>query len=296
MSTGDFIQAEDDLTRRNAWLENNREAVAPHLRNGRDCVIFTYSHQEPEDQATTRYGGLPYWSRRQPWPICRACSLVRPQPLQFVGQLDFRHPRTRSGVPGDVLVFHLCSSCWPNAADARDDEAAIVEAYRQRSGLLPLPNLPEGLRYSLHNGWSLTWQGGIAAEDLVAAAEIPIIPEAYSIGPFYGEAHEAKDYPTPREAYGGGIAGENYTYLQFTLQGTKIGGYRSPIQSTEDPVDATGQPMRFLAALGSLSSQRGGVRQASGQSDILWGDMGSVFLWLSDHTDPPEMTRFQESY
>ena len=65
------------------------------------------------------------------------------------------------------------------------------------------------------------------------------MPDAYSIGPFYGEAHEAKDYQTARDAYGGGIAGEDYTYLQFTLQGTKIGGYRSPIQSTEDPVDAT---------------------------------------------------------
>ena len=131
-----------------------------HLRNGRDCVILTYSHQEPEVQATTRYGGLPYWSRRQPWQSCRACKLVRPQPLTSSSVSWTSATREHAVVfQGTCIVCHLCSSCWPNAADARDDEAAIVEAYRQRSGLIPLRNHLEGLRYSLHNGWSLTWQG-----------------------------------------------------------------------------------------------------------------------------------------
>lgn len=263
VSSGDFIIHERNLLERNRWFQVNAEEVAPYLQDGRDCIIFTFSRQEPSDRMTTRVGGLPYWPREQPWPACGGCS----QLLTFAAQLDFRDPRIRPTVPGDVLTFHYCFSCFPWSPDDP-------------------------------GGWLLTWHKAMSSEQLIAAAEIPQVSEEFQFGPFYGHSHDAVDYPVPDEAYGGRIAGEEWTYLQFTLQGTKIGGYPPPIQPFDTPVDSQGRPMRFLAAIGSVQGYE--VDQVgnavNSQGDLLWGDMGCVYLWISEDITCPEMTWFIECY
>lgn len=257
---GEFTMHDINLAERNAWLARNAEAVAPYVREPRDCIVFTLTRTEPSDRATTRLGGLPYWPRRRPWPACTFCG----EPLQFAAQLDFRDPRIRPTVPGDVLTFHYCFGCFPE----------------------------EGCDTSL-----LTWHGPEVAAELVAPEDVPPVPSEHAFGPFYGQARDALDYPAPAEAYGGGIAGTGYTYLQFTLQGTKIGGYPPRIQPFEPPVDSSGRPMRFLGTIGSaqgyIVDQRGDSIHSDG--DLLWGDMGSVYLWISE-ADSREVSWFMLCY
>lgn len=251
MSGGDFIVQERHLRDRERWLRNHAAEVAPYLVDGRECIVFTFSRQESADRATTRVGGLPHWPRERPWPTCRTCR----QPSFFAGQLDFRHPSVREGLPGDVLTFHQCLQCWPWA-----------------------PNDPGDAL--------LAWHSALPPSELIEAAQIPPMPEEARIGAFFGTPHRVIDYPTPEAAYGGGIAGEDYTHLYFTLQGTKIGGHPPRIQDFELPRDRRYRPMRFLGAFGSVDSPDG----------LLWGDMGSVLLWISEGAEPPETTWFIECY
>jgi hypothetical protein len=69
------------------------------------------------------------------------------------------------------------------------------------------------------------------------------------------------------------------------LKGTKIGGLPSWIQS---PEEGTG---RYIATLGSISSlsdtwpfvnAKSQPRSRGGQRDIMWGDMGNLYLFLDD--------------
>jgi hypothetical protein len=260
---GDFIIHTKNLHERNQWLLTHAAQIAPYLQDGRDCIIFTFSRQKPVDRMTTRIGGLPYWSREQPWPVCKACG----QPLIFLAQLDFRASQVRPTVHGDVLTFHGCSNCvsWSS-----DDPG----------------------------GGPLTWQGAIRSEHLVTEADVPPVPEEFQVGPFYGQPWNAIDYPTPPEAFGGWIAGESSTYLQFTLQGTKIGGYPPPIQQFQIPADSRGRAMRFLGTIGSVQGHV--VDQSddllNDRGDLLWGDMGCVYLWISTDATEPKMTWFIECY
>jgi hypothetical protein len=282
MSDGNFIESEEHLRERNDWLRDNADAVKPFLGAPLECVVFVYSDQELGDRGSTRYGGQPYWLDGQPWPVCRSCSLVRPQLMQFVGQLDFRP--SGADVPGDVLVFHLCPSCQPLEADGDAAEVNNIEGFRQRSGM-STPDLTPGLEYAPHTGWALTWQ------KVTDAKLIDSVPEADGErwGPLYGTPRNAVDYPTPPEAYGGGIAGEEYTYLNFTLQGTKIGGYRHRVQQTDSPLDSGGHEMHFLASMGSINEQ-------GDSSEVMWGDMGSVFFWMSRTASGVETSWFTESF
>src|SRR5690348_4120854 len=112
---GDFIIHAKNLLERNQWLQSHAAQVDAYLEDGRECIIFTFSRQEPADRMATRIGGLPYWPRERPWPICKECR----RPLVFAAQLDFRDPRGRSTVPGDGLTFHDCYSCFPWSPDDR---------------------------------------------------------------------------------------------------------------------------------------------------------------------------------
>jgi hypothetical protein len=215
--------------------------------------------------------------------------------MQFTAQLDFRGSSLRATMPGDVLTFHYCLSCHPSRYD--EVNPAEAEAFRQRHGL-PLPNLPDSMAYA-PGGGALTWQIVRSDATLLPISELPEVkdPEEPEIVPFYGTPHRAMDYPTPTAAYGGGIAGERYTYLCFTLQGTKIGGYPPPIQDFDVPVDTTGCPMRFLGTVGSLTSRVVDGKDASDwRRSFMWGDMGSLYLWISDATPKREMSWFWECY
>src|SRR5947209_6324179 len=135
---GEFIIHRNNLIERNRWLEAHAAAVAPYLRERRDCRVFTFSRREPTDRATTRIGGLPHWPREAAWPTCQACG----RPLNFAAQLDFRDLRDRPAVPGDVLTFHQCFACFPWRADDR-------------------------------GGALLSWHRHLPAEFLVTAADVP---------------------------------------------------------------------------------------------------------------------------
>jgi hypothetical protein len=211
-----------------------------------------------------------------------------------VAQLDFRGATGCQTVPGDLLTFHYCVSC--NPADARQIEPAEADAFRQRHRL-GLPELTDNLAY-VPGGGHLTWHTTAPDGLLITATEIPRVPEAVEFGPFYGQPHRAVDYPTPPEAYGGGIAGESYTYLQFTLQGMKIGGYPPPIQDFDVPTDADGRPMRFLGTIGSITgySVDGKRNMFESRGDLMWGDMGCLYLWMSQQPASAEMAWFWECY
>lgn len=292
--SGDFIQVEANLLARNQWLEVNREAVAPYLIDGRECTIFTFSRDEPTDRATTRIGGLPYWPAGQPWPVCSACSLVTPQPMMFTAQVDFRQSPLHSDLPGDVLSFHYCISCqmW----DCR--EADRGRKGGRRADREVLAALPDGLTYA-PGGGALTWHRvHSAGATLITEADIPRVEgsEEWAVEPYYGTPQPATDYPTPDEAYDDEIAGESYTYLQFTLQGTKIGGHPPPIQEVAMPKDSAGQPMRFLGAIGSIQSGPVDGDDGSYDKDFTWGDMGSLCFWISDTAPAAEMAWAISSY
>jgi hypothetical protein len=179
------------------------------------------------------------------WPRCGACSAL----LGFAAQIDFCHPRFRENARGDVLTFHYCMRCWPWSAS--------------------------------EDGGSLTWHTVCSSDAVIDWNEVPPLKEGVRLTPLFGTPHETIDHPAPSEGYGGGLGGESYTYLYFTLQGTKIGGLLPPIQPLEVPRDARGRSMTFLATIGPTDG-------------LLWGDMGSVFIWMS--ADGPEMTWAIESY
>jgi hypothetical protein len=264
MSAGRFIVSENDLRDRNEWLKANAEAVKPYLKDGRHCIAFVFARATSVDRATTRIGGLPYWPDTLRWPACKRCA----EPLGFAAQLDFRHENVRSTVPGDVLTFHYCFSCRP----WKDDD----------------------------NGRShLTWHTVSPVVSLIDEAVSQPSIEDDEPGPAFGVPVEAIDYPTPPEAYGGSIVeGERYSYLRFTIQGTKIGGYPPHIQRIRPPLDGKRRAMRFLGTIGSLQVKAlpPRARKDPACGDLMWGDMGSIYLWLSENARKSKTTWFLACY
>lgn len=245
---------ERHLRDRNDWLTKNKRAVKPFLKNGRKCIVFLFSRKSSPDRITTRVGGLPYWAQEKPWPVCGSCG----EPLAFAAQIDFRHKLVRRGVPGDVLTFHYCFDCRPWTGE--DGKQSL-----------------------------LTWHVVDPKARLIKQPVVPSSIEDDEPGPAYGEAQEAIDYPTPSEAFGGSIVvRERYTVLQFSIQGTKIGGYPPPIQPFETPRDRRGRPMRFLGTIGSLQVSELPPRRWNQPAcgDLVWQDMGSIYLWISEGEKP----------
>ena len=264
MSSGRFIVVEKDLRDRDAWLTRNAEAVKPYLSNERDCWICVFSLEDVGDRATSRIGGLPFWPKEIPWPICNSCE----EPLAFMAQLDFRRFRVSHKLPHDVITFHYCTYCQPQN-NVKGKGEALVSWHDFRSDL-----------------------------ELIEPESIPV-GVVNDHGPAYGEFLQAVDFPTPNEAYGGSIVqGDEYTYLQFTLQGTKFGGYPPPVQRIGTPVDANKNPMRFLGTIGSFKSRslRRGRSESVSCGDLVWGDMGCVFLWISDASTSHDISWFIASY
>ncbi len=254
MSSGDIIISEKNLRDRNEWLKAHKPTIEPFLKGGRDCVVFTFSRKSSSDRLATRVGGLPYWPKDDPWPVCGSCG----EPLAFAAQIDFRHKSVRKSVPGDVLTFHYCFDCSPWTSDETEQSL-------------------------------LTWHNFDSTVRLIREPVVPSSLEDDEPGPVFGEPHEAIDYPTPSEAFGGSIIkGERYTFRQFSLEGTKIGGYPPPIQQVEIPLDRTGRPMRFLGTIGSLQVSELPTRKSNQPAcgDLMWQDMGSIYLWLSGGKNP----------
>ncbi|BDI34426.1 hypothetical protein CCAX7_64770 [Capsulimonas corticalis] len=248
MYEGEFIHTQQNLDDRNSWLTVNAAEVEPFLTAPRDCTIFTYSRSEPSDRATTRYGGLPYWPKNRPWPICSGHGQHQAMSMPYVGQIDFRHTPEHDAIPGDVLVLHYCFKCstW-NSHERHTDPTCV-----------------------------LTWLSNIPDEDIIQADDLPAFSSSDVIGPFYGAPCITEDYEAPSESYGGNIAGESYTFLQFTLQGTKIGGYPPRIQD-----DSVAPAQKFLCAFGSI--QPAGLGETGYHGDVCWGDMGSLIVYVSNN-------------
>lgn len=82
-----------------------RALLRPHLRRlestARECCLFVLGIGQPEDRTSSRVGGLAYWPSDLPWPMSSAG-----EPMEFVGQLDFRHLTWPEPLPGDILTIH----------------------------------------------------------------------------------------------------------------------------------------------------------------------------------------------
>jgi hypothetical protein len=167
------------------------------------------------------------------------------KPVRFVAQLCFADSRDISGdLPGDVLLIF------------GDDDALLAE--------------PERLVFE----WSSL---GIPEP----VFEVPQMAADEPLTPYHGLIHRTEDWPDLTDEI---PAGYRCPWLLGVFEGTKIGGLPRFIQDEPTPVG------RFLAALGSVSATSSTAQflntlqpGSSSSSDLMIGDMGSLYLFLDRH-------------
>jgi hypothetical protein len=229
-----------------AWTEQVRRKVL----SGRPVEavptdVFVFGQGEPGRREGTKFGGLPYWPASQEWPRAAAGT-----PLTFIGQLCFADSRDIVGnVPGDVLMVF-----GPKESEYLDADGSDLRFF---------------------------WRD-VGDDDLMSPAAMPQVE--FPLPPMYGIICRTHDYPGAARMF----RRRRRRELLAVLQGTKIGGAPRWIQSPE-PV-----PGRFLGALGSFNFTSSdpypfvNVPEPVDDWDLhqpMWGDMGSVYLFLEGERD-----------
>lgn len=92
--TGPYNLARLEFSRRRLLEQTNLGAAVP-------TDLFVFHRGEAPRREVTKIGGLPYWSRRRPWPLAGPGW-----PMTFIGQLCFADSRDLfESLPGDVLLI-----------------------------------------------------------------------------------------------------------------------------------------------------------------------------------------------
>lgn len=228
--------------------------------------VFVFAKGEPSNRSVTKIGGLPFWPKRKNWPTGNAGK-----PMSFVAQFCFTDSMDLfDSLPGEILLV------FADGIYGKDWTEGDVGA----------------LRFEWVNG---------SESSLVETKDIPLA--RWDLLPVYGEIHRTKDYMTELSVQSALKEAYKMWYCIAIAEGTKIGGMPRWIQ------DADEIPGRFLCALGSvhpvyqtdgiiprpypftnfqgpLVRCRGGFRAAEEEIRrnrlLMWGDVGSLFLFLDD--------------
>ena len=172
MGPGHLLGREQELAKR------ERKRTLP-------CVCFVYGGgEDPRDRATTRLGGAPYWPVELAWPTNESGD-----PLEFVGQLDFRMVEWFEPLSGDLLTIHID---WDTEADIGGPETG---------------------------GLKLTWHESGSSNRLIEASDVPqCVEQERPIGPFHAAPTIVLD-ALPNDAE------DLEDHKLCTIHGTKIGGF-----------------------------------------------------------------------
>lgn len=225
-----------------AVVEQLREEAAAELHDipREPTDVFVLANGEPTDRRVTKIGGVPFWPRKQEWPMTDDG-----QPMRFLAQFCFAD----SGfifqhLPGQLLSIF----CSPSGYQAD--------------------------KLQFH------WLGP-RETDLVQPEDIPVSTD---LTPVFGVLHRSYDYAELPDS----MSRYRRSHLLYRIQGTKIGGLPSWIQSEED------LPGRFLCALGSVDPEprqpypfvnmRDPIpsRRSERARYLMLGDVGSLYFFLDD--------------
>jgi len=226
------------------------EAQIPQSITRIPTDLFVFARGEPQNRATTKIGGLPYWPSSRPWP-----HNIIDEPLTFVGQFCFADSHDiAANLPGDVVVIF-------------GDQQAVWN--HDESGLL-FEWLPLGMA------------------DLISEEQIP--PTRWRIEPCFGAIHRTYDAPDSQTYFLLDIDDEekfDRAEQVAVLEGTKIGGVPRWIQS---PEELPGRFLCALGSIQPeadspypwLNVQAPVERRgyASDPDYLMWGDVGSVYMFI----------------
>jgi hypothetical protein len=193
----------------------------------------------------SKFGGIPYVEAGESWPQCPTCG----KPLSFICQADLRQTAYRPACGACFFTFFYCWECFPWSSDVVGQ--SVVRLYREpderRAVLLPLPGeVPQ------------------TAQCLISFVEDVSLPDWEGTSLWCPEASDLAcrlDEEWPWETYhdaATAIVGEQ----EIT---SRVGGYPRWIQNEDTPPG-----MDFLAQIDSED-----------EAGIMWGDVGSVYLFLS---------------
>jgi hypothetical protein len=219
--------------------------------------IFVWAKGEPPRREVTKVGGLPYWPAARAWP-----ERTEGGPLMFVGQFCFADSRDIAGeLPGDVLAI-FAHPTWTGMFDEH--------GYAERGMVFEWLTL------------------GLGEADLITPDDVPKVDSTWPISPYYGAIHRTFDHPD-LGSDGGDFGWDHPEWSGLgLLKATKIGGV--PWWEQYDP----GVPGRFLCALESIQPALDGpypylnvpepigpsVREQYPEDDLMWGDLGRLYLQL----------------
>jgi hypothetical protein len=236
-----------------------REALGSEAAGGVPVDVFVFAAGEPPAPHLTKIGGVPFRSRRKPWP-----TTADGRPLAFVGQLAFVDSRDiLAGLPGDVLLVFV------DAENRAAADSYVCEWVSLDEGdVLSKSELPE-IHY--------TWRPGVMAQ------KRGLLPERRRFELFvcHGHIHRTVDMPDDEARF----AAYPNPYRISVLEATKIGGVPRGIQGAPSVAG------RFVASIASVQPIADVAYPWVNEADPLtpkarnaiptWsvGDMGSVYLF-----------------
>jgi uncharacterized protein YwqG len=205
----------------------------------------------------SKFGGVPYLEQGEVWPTCPICH----QSLSFICQIDLRDTVFKELVGFDLFSFFYCWNCFPQDDSPSNAGAWLVKTYiaPQKGKSLPV-QLPSGVNQT--------------AECRVSFQEAQAVPDWEGTTRWCPKACDVAKRIN---------ADEPWTAYQDAV--TAIIGHSPEIQSCigGDPRwiqgEETPDNMTFLAQIDSEEDK----------ADIMWGDVGSIYLFVS--TKPAQKFR-----
>lgn len=205
----------------------------------------------PLSLVASKFGGKPYQESGETWPQCPTCK----KPLSFICQLDIRqtnHP-ARFEIP--FFSFYYCWDCSPWGLYDEAEGQWVVRQYRDPSEKnAVVTHFPSNLDYG--------------TECQVLFQETLSLPDWEGVNRWCPEAAELScqfNDDAPWEAYRQAV--ERLVGEQEI--NSKTGGYPKWIQGEDTPEDSI-----LLAQIDSED-----------EAGIMWGDVGSVYLFLSQNPE-----------
>lgn len=244
-----------------------QRVLLPFLREGTRLELQRASRPLP--LTASKFGGTPFGIQSDTWPVCEECS----RPLSFICQVDLRQTVLAGSFPFDLFQFFHCRPCYPWGDEDEGKQQWLIRTYVAPESLeaaaLSVPDdphaLPECQVLLRPSRFLPDW---LAAENLCPEAiEIAttIEPHGDPIGVYERAALK--------------IIGETHKTEKTQREMSRIGGYPDSIQG-----DVLETPAMFLAQIGSEEA-----------ADLMWGDAGSVYLFVCD-TSPCRFELTKQCY
>ena len=254
--------------------------------------VFVFAKGEPPDRGVTKVGGLPFWPGDRTWPIGKSG-----EPMDFIAQFCFADSADLfDALPGEILLIFADGVYLKEWDD--EDKSALRFEWIKRAQVNPIEaaNVPK-------RRWEL----------------IPVYGQVHRTVDYLTGGIWEKEWwsillrrsKSPRDLFSG-LGARRALVKKYRrpwciamIQGTKIGGVPSWIQDAEE------LPGRFLCALGSIHPVyetgtndivhrpfpftnvpgpyvsgrrvfRSGNEEIPTNQLLMWGDVGSLYLFLDD--------------